>query len=363
MAEQGFAGIMVMNHDDLRYFFGRSWSQPRAIIPWKGPPALIAFAAEAPRLKSLFGDSELRIFTHVGEQIQDVVSRFRDLVMKVGLPPGAKGPKVGMQMWFHTPAFLVDLFRKVNPKLQLVPSDPVMDALRGVKEPEELELMARAQNIAGLGMDRARALLRPGITAHEVATEALYAMMKAGASGTSTPLTVSFGIDSCMIHGQVSEQPLAAGDPVVIDLTPTYQGYCANLARSFVLGEPGSEVKALFDAYPQLVEETRGLMKPGVSVGELDDAGAKLCEGLGLGEHHIRGISHGIGLRFEETPASTILPAHRKVPIKEGMTLTIGHTILAIPGVGGVRHEDIYRVTAEGGELIAPYPVDPLIGL
>ena len=48
-------------------------------------------------------------------------------------------PRIGMQMWFHTPAFLVDMFRKVNPRLELVSSDPVMDALRMVKEPEEVE--------------------------------------------------------------------------------------------------------------------------------------------------------------------------------------------------------------------------------
>ena len=69
-----------------------------------------------------------------------------------------------MQLWFHTPAFLVDLFRKVNPQVELVSSDPVMDELRMVKEPDELELMKRAQAIAAIGMDRVRELLKPGAT-------------------------------------------------------------------------------------------------------------------------------------------------------------------------------------------------------
>ena len=64
-------------------------------------------------------------------------------------------------------------------------------------------------------------------------------------------------------------------------------------------------------------------------------------------EYHLNGISHGVGLRFEETPASTIIPAHRSIVYREKMTVTIGHTVLAIPGFGGVRFEDIYHVTSE----------------
>jgi Xaa-Pro aminopeptidase len=49
------------------------------------------------------------------------------------------------------------------------------------------------------------------------------------------------------------------------------------------------------------------------------------------------------------------------VPLRDGMTMTIGHTVLAIPGLGGVRHEDVYRVTATGGRILSSYPVDPVI--
>ena len=40
------------------------------------------------------------------------------------------------------------------------------------------------------------------------------------------------------------------------------------------------------------------------------------------------------------------------------MTVTVGHTILAIPGIGGVRFEDVYRVTHDGGEALHNYPMD-----
>jgi Xaa-Pro dipeptidase len=356
MREQGMVGIMIMNHDDYRYFFGRDWTQPRAIIPFQGPPILVAFVGEEPALQEYVGDAEVKVFTHVGEQMADVSGAFREMLGPARAAGLGDRPRIGMQMWFHTPAFLVDMFRKVNPRLELVSSDPVMDALRMVKEPEEVEHLTEVQRVAGLGMDRAREMLEPGVTGHEIATEALYTMMKAGAEGTSTPLHVNIGPDSCMIHGRLSPKPLEAGDLVVIDLTPQLEGYCANLARTFVLGRPDDRQQRLLEAYAQMVEATRQMMKPRVRVRDLDARGREVCEAHGLGDYHLDGISHGIGLRFEETPASTIIKQHRNVEIREGMTMTIGHTILAIPGFGGVRNEDVYLVTPDGGQILCPYP-------
>ena len=158
-------GIMIMNPDDYRYFFSEVRSQPRAIIPASGSPVFVGFAGEEADLRRELGDESFKVFSHVGEQISNVRETFRELYG--GPPPGIKlpasgRPRVGMQLWFHTPAFLVDLFRKVNPQVELVSSDPVMDELRMVKEPDEIELMKRAQAIAAIGMDRVRELLKPG---------------------------------------------------------------------------------------------------------------------------------------------------------------------------------------------------------
>ena len=360
MKEHDIAGIVVMNHDDYRYFLGTDRAQPRAIIPAEGAPTLITFAGEEPELRALIGRGDVAIFTSVGGQIHDVVRRLRDMVVGQGGDPDAR-PRIGMQMWFETPAFLVDLFRQVNPKVELVSSDPVMDRLRMVKEPEEIALMTEAQRIAGLGMDRAREVLRPGATAHEVATEALYAMMKAGAEKTSTPIHVNLGIETCMLHGRQSPRAAERGDLAVIDLTPQVEGYCSNLARTFVLGEPSERQRLLLDAALLRIEPVRQAMRPGATVRDLDERAAAACDARGLGEYHIDGIGHGLGLRFEETPAPTIIPPHRGVELLEGMTMTIGHTILAIPGFGGARFEDVYRVTPQGGQLLCPYPVDPVI--
>ena len=360
MKKNGMVGIMIMNHDDYRYFFGDIRVQPRAIIPASGQPIFIAFSAEEEEIRSQVKDENIKIFSHVGEQISDVRNVFHSLFN--GPPPGITPPpdgrlRIGMQMWFHTPAFLVDLFRKVNPQAELVPSDPVMDALRMFKDPEEIQLMKKAQSIAALGMSKAKEILKPGITGHEIATEVLYTMMKNGAEGTSTPVHINAGKQSCWIHGKVSNESIKEGELVVIDLTPQYEGYCANLARTFIVGTPNETQQKLIDTYKEMHEATRSALKPGITVSDLHKIGKEICTKRGLEQYHLKGISHGIGLRFEENPASTIIPAHSKTKLDENMTVTVGHTILAIPGTGGVRFEDVCRVTKNGGEILHSYPL------
>ena len=362
MREAGLAAIVVMNHDDYRYLFGEDRTQPRAILPAVGPPELIAFSGEEPELRALYPEGQVLVFGSVGGQIHDIVGRLREVVAAEGAAAGAGRPRVGMQLWFETPAFLVDLFRRVNPQVELVSSDPVMDPLRMVKDAGELALLREAQRVAGVGMDRVRELLRPGVTAREVATEALCAMMRAGAERTSTPIYVTFGVETCMLHGRISPRALEAGEMVIVDLTPMVEGYCANLARTFVLGEPDARQAELLATYTELVESVRRVMRPGATVADLDEEARRVCAAHGLEAYHVNGIGHGIGLRFEEVPASTIIPPHRNVPLVEGMTVTIGHPVLAIPGFGGARIEDVYRVTPGGGEILQPYPVEPVIG-
>ena len=363
MREQGMVAIVVMNHDDYRYLFGADRSQPRALIPFEGPAELIAFTGEEPELRAALAEGEVRVFGSVGGQIHDIVGRLRELATAdpFGAVSAAGRPRVGMQMWFHTPAFLVDLFRQVNPEVELVSSDPVMDPLRGIKDADELAAMTEAQRIAGLGMDRARELLRPGVSAHEVATEALYAMWRAGAEGTSTPIYVNFGVETCMLHGRISPAPLERDQLALVDLTPQVDGYCANLSRTFVVGRPDARQSELIATYREIVTAVRAAMRPGVTTAQLDDRAKEVAARHGLAQYQVYGIGHGIGLRFEEPPAPTIIPPHRSLPLAEGMTVTIGHPVLAIPGFGGARFEDVYRLAAAGPEVLFEYPIDPMV--
>jgi Xaa-Pro aminopeptidase len=352
MQDQGIDAYLVLTHDDYIYFFGEDRYQPRAIVPARGEPILVVFQAELPEVQAKYPLEQVKLFATVGQQMRDVVETMKSLAAHKG-PDGKL--TVGVQMGFATPAFLLNMFQKANPSVTITPINPVMDPLRLVKSPDEVALIQRAAEIADIGMRTAAQTLRPGLTENEVAAEVEYAMRKAGGHGVATPVFVNSGYRSAWLHGTASDKRIEAGDLVVLDLVPRYQGYCANLCRTFVMGDPTPDQQRLINTYREAMARGLEAMRPGAPIKAIDDAARPVYEANGLGEQFVFGLSHSIGLTFEEMPAPTIFPAHTTVPLQVGMTVTLGHSVLAVPGIGGVRFEDTFHLTDSGPVPLTRY--------
>ena len=338
MQDQGFDAYLVLTHDDYIYFFGEDRFQPRAIIPAMGPPLVVTFVGEEDEVKESLGIEDVRVFGTVGQQIKDVVGVMRQMAVE------KESMKIGVQMWFSTPAFLLDLFQRANPKVQVADIAPVMDELRMIKDESEVELMRKAAQIASVGMETASKWLKAGITENEVGAEIEYAMRKAGGNGVATPVFVNSGVRSGWLHGSTTHKEIHAGDLVVVDVVPRFKGYCANLTRTFVVGPPTPKHQEMFDTYRRAQAAGIEAIKPGARNRDIDAAAQSVFSEAGYGEFYVSGISHSIGLDFEEMPRPTIHPADSRVELRNGMTLTVGHSVLSVPGVGGVRIEDTFHL-------------------
>jgi Xaa-Pro aminopeptidase len=349
MRQKEINAYLILTHDDYIYFFGEDRYQPRAIIPAAGSPIVVTFRGEEDEVKANVGVDDVRVFGTVGQQIKDVVQVMRQLS---GVESGLT---VGVQMWFSTPAFLLDMFQRANPQVKVVDIAPVMEELRMVKDAAEVDLMRRAGEVAAIGMEAAEKALRPGITENEVAAEAEYAMRKAGGQGTATPVFVNSGARSGWLHGTATEKAIDEGDLVVVDLVPRYRGYCANLCRTFVVGNPSEQQRELLRLYRGAQAAGIRALKPGARMKDVDEAAKPVFDEAGYGDLYVFGFSHSIGLSFEETPAPTIAPGDSGMQIREGMTLTVGHSVLSVPGVGGVRLEDTFYVSGEGAAPLTEY--------
>lgn len=353
MRDQGIDAYMILTHDDYIYLLGEDRYQPRAIIPAMGDPIIITFRGEEEEIRQQFGLDDVKIFSTVGQQIKDVVESMRGLFQKSGRDGKMK---VGVQMGFFTPAFLLNMFQKANPMIEVVDIAPVMDELRMVKDETELQLMRKASQIADIGMEAAVQALKPGITENQVCAEIEYAMRKAGGHGTATPVFVNSGIRSGWLHGNATDKVIAAGELIVIDLVPRFKGYCANLCRTFVIGEPTEKQAGMYEAYQQAQASAAVFLKPGIHNRDIDDIAKAVFDEAGYGEHFVYGVSHSIGLMFEETPMPTIHPAHASVVLRAGMTVTVGHSVLSVPGYGGVRIEDTYSLSEAGATPLTRFP-------
>lgn len=267
-----------------------------------------------------------------------------------------KWKKVGFEFDFSLPAFLNERFKMAVPTVEVVDIHELVMSLRMIKDEQEIKLIKKAATIGADGMKAAVEYLKEGVTENEVAAEAEYAMRRKGAEGTSFPTFVNSGPRSLWLHGLVTHRKIKRGDLVIIDLGPVYHGYAANICRTVAVGPVSGEKKRLHKAYLKMQASVMEATKPGVKVLELENLAQKIIQAEGYGEYYVRGIGHGIGLSFEETPMPTIFPQDTLVELKPNMTFTVGHPVLSVPKIGGVRIEDTLLVTSEGSIPLTQYP-------
>ena len=93
-------------------------------------------------------------------------------------------------------------------------------------------------------------------------------------------------------------------------------------------------------------------IKPGWLVGQITKSFTEAFTAKGYGNQWIPGPVHGVGLEFEEWPHPSHYFNHVQLEIGENWTLAVGHSILPVKGVGGVKVEDTVQVTAEGGKFL-----------
>ncbi len=225
--------------------------------------------------------------------------------------------------------------------------------LRKAKDRQEIQLIREACKLANLGMQAAAQTIRRGVKEKEVAAEIEYAMRRAGSDGTAFETIVASGAHSAFPHGCSSEQTLAEGDLVVVDLGATHRFYRSDITRTFSIGEPSEKQRKIYETVKLAHQKAFETIKPQVSAKDVDLAARKVIEDAGFGDYFAHNLGHGVGLEVHEPP---ILSPDSKDILEEGTVVTVEPGIY-LPGFGGVRIEDTVLVTKNGAEklTVAPY--------
>lgn len=241
---------------------------------------------------------------------------------------------------------------------QLVPTVGLLEGTRAIKTPEEVEKIRKAQHIADEGLKHVLPMLKPGIREIDVALELELFMRKNGAEDRSFDIIVAGGHRSAMPHGTASERPLEDGDLVTIDWGATFQGYHSDCTRAFPVGEVSTQLKELYRHTRTALNLALEAVRPGVMTCDLDHIARGYLDNVGLGQHFLHSLGHGVGLAVHELPRMfKFRPemSQYNVPLQAGMIITI-EPGLYISGVGGVRLEELVLVTESGAEVLSRAP-------
>lgn len=240
---------------------------------------------------------------------------------------------------------------------ELVPVSGLTESLRQVKDEQEIAAMRQAAAITDAAFDHILRFIEPGMTERQVSLELEFTMRKAGASGIAFDIIVASGVRSALPHGVASDKVIEPGDLVTMDFGAVYKGYCSDMTRTVVIGEPTDEQRKIYEIV--LEAQMRGVAaaKPGMLGKELDAVCRDYIAAHGHADKFGHSTGHGVGRYIHEGPRLSVLGEERLQP---GMVVTIEPGIY-LPGWGGVRIEDMVLITADGCERLSRSPKELIV--
>lgn len=264
----------------------------------------------------------------------------RDFILQHGL----------REMGFEGEYVSVSDHRRYQQELpcNLIDTQVILKDLRGVKSPQEQQIMKDAQKIADGAFLELLNFVQVGRTEQEIAAQIAYEMAKRGGLELSFPCIIASGSNGSRPHAVPTEKPVQTGEFITMDFGCRYQGYCSDMTRTIALGEISEEMHTVYHTVLDAQETAIKNMKAGMTGQEIDQLARTVIEKSGYGEYFSHSLGHSVGLEIHETPNAsqsdiTNLPAGVMISVEPG---------IYIPEKFGVRIEDVVIITETACENI-----------
>ena len=234
----------------------------------------------------------------------------------------------------------------------LVPGGGQIERLRAIKAEDELELIRRATEITSEAYVRLAEERFVGRTERDLAFTFARFMHELGGHGEAFPTTVASGPNGATPHAGTSDRVVEKGETVVVDAGAVLDGYASDCTRTFATGTLPGELARAYDVVLEAQLEGVGAVVAGVNGKDADAAARDVIAGAGLGDHFGHGLGHGVGLMVHEAP--TLRPESQDT-LEPNNVVTVEPGVY-LPGVGGVRIEDLVVVRDGEPVVLTSYP-------
>lgn len=264
------------------------------------------------------------------------------------------------ELFLEEHSLVFSMYRAMKQRLRgvkLVPGGDHANTARMVKDEDEIAVLRKAARITDACVDHLYKVIKPGVSEWDIAVEIEHFYRTNGCRKSSFDSIVAAGPGSSMPHYATSmSKKVRAGEPVLVDMGCEYQGYNSDLTRTMFVHSIDPALEKIYRVVQRAQEAAVRAVRPGITVGKLDAVARDIIAEAGYGEQFGHSLGHGIGMDVHE------LPAIRKgdLALKKGMAITIEPGIY-LPGIGGVRIEDMVVVTAAGREVLTKSSKDIII--
>jgi len=262
--------------------------------------------------------------------------------------------KIGFESTSLTFSLYQSLLGKLTNQAELCPLEGEIRNLRAAKDEAEMILIRKAIDLASQAFLHITERLEEGAVEKDVALEMEFFMKRTGVQGLGFDVIIASGKRSALPHGRASEKRIEKGDFILIDFGSDFRGYHSDQTRTLICGNPSPEQQKIYQIVKEAHDRALDRVCSGIPIREVDQAAREYIQDQGYGDYFGHGTGHGIGLAVHEDP---VVNSENEDLLREGMVFTIEPGIY-IPDWGGVRIEDMVRVTPHGAEVLTYLPTE-----
>ncbi|MFL2640039.1 MAG: aminopeptidase P family protein [Dehalococcoidia bacterium] len=252
-----------------------------------------------------------------------------------------KGSNLGIESE-HVTYGTFNRFKTVSDQLSITlkPMNGLLEQQRNIKDEDEKQWLKKAIEITDASIERLMGTINTNMTEKDVSWEIEQNMRTLGAEGIAFDLIVASGPNGAMAHHFPSETKIEKGVPIVIDIGAKFNGYHADLTRTFTIGNADNKFHDIFDIVLTAQETAIATIQSGITGDKADNIARAIIEDAGFGENFGHSLGHGVGLAVHEYPR---LAKSAEETLKDGMIFTVEPGIY-LTGWGGIRIEDIVEL-------------------
>ena len=255
------------------------------------------------------------------------------------------------------PAKLLLRLQSLRPDLKFSDASAIVANARMYKDLEEQKKMRAASLQNDEVMGELIELAKQRLPENVLAEKLLPMYQKRGGEALSFDPITGYGPHAAEPHHVPDGTLPKEGDCLVLDIGGVLEGYCSDMTRTIFIGEPSAEMRKIYEIVKGAQQAALDFIKPGVLLQDIDKVARDYITKAGYGEYFTHRLGHGIGTEVHEEP-SIGLP--NGLHAEAGMVFSVEPGIY-VPGLGGVRIEDLVMITDEGVELLNHFPKDLII--